>query len=61
LEILRCPIVRRDVHALFDTGRFILLPDEDVVQTYQDGGKPDFDGDVRDLIPAQMYVCVQTH
>jgi hypothetical protein len=48
------------VHALFDTGRFILLPDEDVVQTYRDGGKPDFDEDVRNLILAQMCVC-STH
>jgi hypothetical protein len=38
------------VHALFDKGGFILLPEGDVVDKYMNNGKPDFDGDVRDSI-----------
>jgi len=47
LNIVR---LRRDAHALFDTGRFILLPEDDVVEKYMKGEKPDFNGDVRDSI-----------
>jgi hypothetical protein len=46
-EIFTCPLVREDVHALFDKGGFILLPEDDVVEKYRRGGKPDFNGDVR--------------
>jgi len=52
--------LRKDAHALFDKGGFILLPEGDVLEKYRRGGKPDFDGDVRDLILAQC-TCVQTH
>jgi hypothetical protein len=47
LKIFTCPLVRRDVHALFDKGGFILLPEEDVVEKYMRGENPDFNGDVR--------------
>jgi hypothetical protein len=39
LENFTCPLVRKDARALFDKGGFVLLPDEDVVQKYGDGGK----------------------
>jgi hypothetical protein len=52
LEILTftCPLVRRDVQTFFDKGWLVLLPEEDIVQKYVNGGKPDFNGDVRDSI-----------
>jgi hypothetical protein len=50
LEILTCPLVRRDVQAFFDKGWLVLLPEEEIVQKYVNGGKPDFNGDVRDSI-----------
>jgi len=34
--------LRRDVYALFDKGGFILLPEDDVVEKYMEGGEPDF-------------------
>jgi hypothetical protein len=50
LEIFTFPLVRKDVNALLDKGGFILLPEDDVVEKYRDGGNPDFNGDVRDSI-----------
>ena len=38
------------MHALFDKGWIILVPEGDIVQKYVDGGIPDFDGDVRDSV-----------
>lgn len=38
------------MHALFDKGGFILLPEDDVVEKYMEDGKPDFNGDVRDPV-----------
>jgi hypothetical protein len=44
------PLVRRDVHALFDKGWVMLIPEQDEVRKYlRRGGKPDFNGDVRRL------------
>jgi hypothetical protein len=47
---LHRPPVRKDIHALFDEGKLILLPEQDIVNEYMMGkGKPDFEGDVCDL------------
>jgi hypothetical protein len=48
-EILTSPPVRKDIHALFDEGKLILLPEPDIVYEYMEGGKPDFEGDVCDF------------
>jgi hypothetical protein len=40
LEIFTCPLVRKDVHALFDKGGFILLPEGDVLEKYMEVENP---------------------